>query len=116
MKSKMSVIIMVLCAGWLSLAYAHPPSDIHIAFDPSTKLLTAVIVHNVSNTLNHFIIKVDIGVNDKEVLTQKISQQDTNENQTVIYRIPDAKEGDVLSVEAYCSISGMLEKKIKVTK
>lgn len=116
MKQKISFLIMVLCIGFLSLAHAHPPSDIHITFDPSTKLLKAVIVHKVSNPLNHFIIKVDVGVNDKEILTQRISQQDTNEQQTVVYRIPDVKEGDIVSVEAYCSISGMLEKKIKVTK
>lgn len=116
MKRAVSFFIMMLCTGCLSLAYAHPPSDIKITFEPSTKLLKAVIVHNVSNTLNHFIIKVDVGLNGKEILTQKISQQDTNEQQTVVYRIPDAKEGDVLSVEAYCSISGMLEKEIKVTK
>jgi hypothetical protein len=34
--------------------------------------------------------------------------------QTVSYLIPDLKDGDVLSVEGHCSISGKLKKEITV--
>ncbi len=97
-------------------AYAHPPSDIIITFDPATKILQAVIIHNVNNPESHYISKVDIGLNGKEIIEHKISRQDNNTNQTVTYLIPDAKSGDVLSVEAYCSISGKLQKEIKATE
>ena len=97
-----------------SPAWAHPPSDIIITFDKATKHLHAVIKHNVSNVNNHYIKKVDVGLNDKEILTQYISRQDNNVSQTVDYLIPDAKTGDTISVEGYCSISGKLEKEIKV--
>ena len=72
-----------------STAYAHPPSDIKITFDPMTNILTAVIAHNTSNPSNHYIKKVDIGLNGKEIIEHTISRQDNNAEQTVSYRIPD---------------------------
>jgi hypothetical protein len=97
-----------------STAYAHPPSDIKISFDPNTKVVTAVIMHYVSNPLNHYIKKVDLGLNGREIIEQSISRQDNNDSQTVSYLIPDVKAGDVVSVEGYCSISGTLKKQIVV--
>jgi RNA-binding protein YhbY len=97
-----------------SIAYAHPPSDIIITFDSKAKTLNAVIMHNVSNLENHFIKKVDIALNGKEIIALTFSRQDNNTSQTVSYLIPDAKAGDTLSVEGYCSISGKLEKEIKI--
>jgi hypothetical protein len=96
-----------------AVAYAHPPSDIKISFDPKTKILNAVIIHNVSNPAKHYIKKVDVSINGKEIIEQSISKQDNFDSQTVNYLIPDAKNGDVFSVEGYCSISGKLEKELK---
>ena len=98
----------------LPAAYAHPPSDIRITFDPQTRILEAVIMHNTSNPLKHYIKKVDVGLNGREIIEQGISREDNPESQTVSYLVPDAKKGDVLSVEAYCSISGKLKKEITV--
>lgn len=95
-------------------AYAHPPSDIKITFDPKTKILNAVIIHDVSNPAAHFIKKVDVSLNGKEIIEQMISRQDNFNTQTVNYLIPDFKEGDLLAVEGYCSISGKLEKELKI--
>lgn len=110
---------IVLLAGFFAffvlsvVAYAHPPSDIKITFDPKTKILNAVIIHGVSNPNAHFIKKVDVSLNGKEIIQQSISRQDNFNTQTVNYLIPDAKDGDVFSVEGYCSISGKLEKQLK---
>lgn len=97
-----------------STAYAHPPSDIKISFDPKTKTLYAVIIHDVSNPADHFIKKVDVALNGKEIIEHTIFRQDNNNTQTVSYLIPDVKSGDVLSVEGYCSISGKLKKEIAI--
>lgn len=110
-----AVLVLFVFLFVASEAYAHPPYDIRISFDPKTKILHALIMHNVSNPLNHYIKKVDIGLNGKEIIEHSISRQDNNESQAVSYLIPDAKEGDVLSVEGYCSISGKLKKTITVT-
>jgi desulfoferrodoxin (superoxide reductase-like protein) len=106
----------MLLSSLSSTAYAHPPSDIKITYDSKTKILTALIMHNVSDVKKHYINKVDVGLNGREVISQAISQQDNNINQRVSYLIPDAKAGDILSVEAYCNISGKLEKEIEVSK
>lgn len=98
----------------VSTAYAHPPSDIKITFDPKTKMLQAIIIHNTSNPIKHYIKKVDVGLNGKEIIGHAISREDNNENQTVRYLIPDAKGGDVISIEGYCSISGSLKKEITI--
>lgn len=110
---------LILSAGFVlflmvTLAFAHPPWDIKITFDPQTKILQAQIMHNVSNTRNHYIKRVDIGLNGDEVTELRFSKQDNNQYQPVTYFIPDAKEGDVISVEGYCSISGKLKKQIIV--
>ncbi|HTY45406.1 MAG TPA: hypothetical protein VMD52_05410 [Patescibacteria group bacterium] len=107
-----AVFLIALC----SVAYAHPPQDITITYDTKTKMLTAVILHNVSNPANHYIAKVDVGRNGREIIEHHISRQDNNATQTVTYFIPDAAPGDTLSVEGYCSISGKLKKEIKVAE
>jgi len=110
------IILLALCfvVSFSGLAFAHPPSDIQITYDLSTKILKAVIRHNVSNPANHYIAKVDVGLNGKEIISQHISRQDNNTDQAVSYLIPDALPGDKISVEGYCSISGKLEKSIEV--
>ncbi|MDD5356135.1 MAG: hypothetical protein PHY56_06345 [Candidatus Omnitrophica bacterium] len=111
---KIILLLGVMIFIFSSLAYAHPPRDIKITFDPATKMLTAVIMHDVANSLNHYIMKVDVGLNGKDIIEQSISRQDNNESQAVSYLIPDAKTGDILSVEGHCSISGVLKKEITV--
>jgi len=107
-------LVLVVFLSLTSVAYAHPPSDIKITFDSKTKMLNAVIFHNTSNPTNHYIKKVDVALNGKEIIEHAISQEDNNISQTVIYLIPDVKNGDTLSVEGYCSISGKLKKEITV--
>ena len=114
MKRIAAFLIVFVFAAAISTAYAHPPSDIKITFDVKTKILQAVIMHNTSNPASHYIKKVDVGLNGKEIIEHTVSKQDNNESQTVAYLIPDVKDGDVISVEAYCSISGKLQKEISV--
>lgn len=114
MKRILVVVVFLSVLAFTSIAYAHPPSDIKITFDLKTKMLEAVIVHNTSNPINHYIKKVDIGRNGKEIIEHMLSREDNNQTQTVRYLIPDAKDGDVISVEGYCSISGKLKKEITI--
>ncbi|MEW6102015.1 MAG: hypothetical protein AB1481_06985 [Candidatus Omnitrophota bacterium] len=111
---KKTAIFVLIFVFAFSLAYAHPPQDIQITFDGDAKILKAVITHITSNPDAHRIAKVDIGLNGKEIIEHKISIQDNNNTQAVTYLIPDARPGDIISVEAYCSISGTLTKQIKV--
>ncbi len=113
MKKMVFLLIGLVVAS--TAAFAHPPSDIKIQFDDNTKTLTAVIQHRVSNPQSHFIKKVDIGLNGREVQMLPFAKQDNNATQTVKITIPEAKKGDVLSVEGYCNLSGRLEKEIKIS-
>ena len=110
----LSCLVFVFVLLYSTCVYAHPPSDIIISYDPSSRIVKAVIVHSVSNPLTHYIVKVDVGLNGKEIVEHHISRQDNNDAQVVSYLIPDAQPGDTISVEAYCSISGKLEKEIKI--
>lgn len=105
----------VFCSLFLaSAAYAHPPTRIDLKYDPATQILAAVIFHPVQNAVRHYIIKVDVSINGKEVLTHQISRQATLEGQTVSYQITDVKKGDVLELEAYCNISGKKSEKKQI--
>ena len=114
MKRILALIVFLSVVIITSMAYAHPPSDIDITFDLKTKILTAVIIHNTSNPVSHYIEKVDVGLSGEEVIEHKISREDNNQAQTVMYLIPDAKNDDVISVEGYCSLSGKLKKEITI--
>jgi hypothetical protein len=116
MKVLISIALFCFILTLASTAYAHPPQDIIITFDVNTKILHVVIVHNVSNAVNHYIKKVDVSLNGKDIIEHLISRQDNKINQTVSYLIPDAKIADVIGVEGYCSISGKLKKEIRIKR
>jgi len=97
-----------------SVAVAHPPSDVKIGFDLKTQTLNAVVVHRVSNPATHYIYKVDIALNGKEIKTLTFEKQLDRKEQAVTVVLPQVKAGDFLSVEGYCNLSGKLEKKIRV--
>lgn len=106
----------MLFSSLSSTAYAHPPANITITYNPATKVLRAVIAHNVADPRTHYIKEVDIALNGREIIEHNLSRQDNNATQTVSYLIPDAKIGDIISLEAYCNISGKLKKEIKISK
>lgn len=108
--ASLTLIIFLSFSAYVS---AHPPSDIMISFDPKTKVLTAVVMHYTSNPSRHYIKKIDIGINGKKVFEEKFLRQDNNENRTIEVKLGNFRNGDIVSVEAYCSISGKLKREIK---
>ncbi|RJP27188.1 MAG: hypothetical protein C4533_08250 [Candidatus Omnitrophota bacterium] len=112
MKKILFVILLVLF--FASSVFAHPPTRIEISYDKSTSILTAKITHPVEDPDRHYVSKVDVAVNGKEILEHKLSRQDNADYRIVTYLIPDVKEGDTISVEGYCSIMGKKEEGIKV--
>jgi len=115
MKKAVTICAACIFLSMVSAAYAHPPSNIKIAFNSKTKILEAVIGHGTSNPLKHYIDKVEVGLNGKTIITHLISREDNNVSQKVVYSIPDVRNRDILSVEGRCSISGKLKKEIIVT-
>jgi len=113
MKKNLIVVSFIAVLLTASSAFAHPPVRIDMSYDAANKIVTAVIVHPVQNSMNHYIYKVDVSINGKEVIEQKISFQETPDTQTVSYRLPDIKKGDIIGVEGYCNINGKLKETIE---
>ena len=111
MKKLFLCLMMMLFTG---TAFAHPPVHIEISFNRETKILAAKISHPVENTSTHYVERVEVELNGKEILSHKISRQDTENEQVMLYLLPDVKTGDEVSVEAHCSMYGAREEKIKI--
>jgi desulfoferrodoxin (superoxide reductase-like protein) len=103
------VVLLAAQAAW-----AHPPAKIDIVYDAEGKVLAAVVTHPVDNPAAHFIRKINVSLNGEEIIRHEISRQDSANTQTVTYRVPDAKSGDTISVEAYCNLDGKLGKDVTV--
>ncbi len=111
---KIIVLLVLLLAVAVTSAYAHTPSDMKISFDPGTKVLKLVIMHDTPDPVLHYIKRVNVELNGKEVINEEFSRQENNKSQTVSYTIPNAKPGDIITVYVRCSIFGRLKRTIKI--
>lgn len=109
-----AVFILFFIFAVCGSAYAHPPSAINISYDPDAKTLRVFIVHNVSNPEKHYIKQVFVKRNGQEFALQYFSRQENSTGQSASFLVKDVKPGDVLSIQAFCSITGSLEKEIKI--
>lgn len=91
-------------------AGAHPPKSIELAFNEETKTLEVTFTHSVKDPEDHFIEKVTVLLDDKEIISQKCKIQATEEGGSLVYRIPEAKEGSKISVVAKCNKMGRRKK------
>lgn len=114
MKKKF-VLLFLFFFSFPLFTFAHPPQDIEIIFDLQTRVLKAKILHPVKDPQKHFIKKVEVGLNGKEIIVFDFFQQKDGFEQVLQCRLKEAETGDILSVLAHCSISGKLQKEIKVT-
>ncbi len=104
------LLVLALCPR----AFAHPPSSMEVTYDPYTKTVRASIVHQVGDPQSHSIGKVVVVVSGREAIRQQCRRQDDARGLTVAYRLPDAQPGDVITVEAYCTLGGEMKKDVTV--
>lgn len=98
------ILLAVLGMG---SAFAHPPSQIIVQFDPQTRLLEVRIPHSVPDAKgDHYISEVRVFHNGKEILVQYIASQFSPKEQKVQYLIVDAASGDTLTIYARCNKFG----------
>ncbi|MFW6149512.1 MAG: hypothetical protein ACOC6D_06615 [Atribacterota bacterium] len=95
-----------------SIAIAHPPSEVVAEFDLESNVLSVEVTHTVGGDPIHFIEKLTISHNDKEIIVQQISKQ-LGDIQTFLYFIPEVEEGDEIEIVAVCNIFG--DKSFKFT-
>ena len=112
MKKTIAVCIMLLFLG--SPALAHPPASISGIYYMASKTACIVINHPVRDSRNHFINRIDIIVNGREMMTQRFSMQDNDQTQYISAYIPHIDTGDSVTIKAYCSVSGTLTHAIAI--
>jgi desulfoferrodoxin (superoxide reductase-like protein) len=110
-----SIILMsIITLLSINIATAHPPSEIELEFDLTEHILKVQVHHGVKKIAHHYIEKIVVELNDMEVITQRFTVQGSEETQDAVYMIADAKEGDTLTVTAYCNISGKKKAALEV--
>ena len=92
---------------------AHPPVKIDISYNKMARNLEVVIGHSVNNPEKHFIKKVIVKKNKKDLMEETFEGQDNDRNQTIIIPV-SAQKGDIITVQAYCNISGRLTESITI--
>jgi hypothetical protein len=84
---------------------AHPPSEVVLAYDSTSGVLSVTVKHNTDDITLHYIEQLDILVNGGLL---DITHQLWEENETGLvatYNV-SALDGDKIEVEARCSIQG----------
>ncbi len=100
------LILVTLFTILLSGLFAHSAQDVTASFNNETKLLTVDYEHKVRDADDHFIYEIDIEVNEKEIISQLISKQESKEGGRLIYRIPDLMQGDQIKITIECNKRG----------
>jgi len=106
----LGVFLLLFLIG--SIAMAHPPREVVAEFDLESNILSVEVTHNVGGDPGHFIEKLTVSHNGKEIIVQQISKQ-LGDSQTFLYFIPEVEEGDEIEIEAVCNIFG--DKSFKFT-
>ncbi|MCP4641938.1 MAG: hypothetical protein GY851_15965 [bacterium] len=104
-------LIACLISG---MAMAHPPKSLEVKFDKTKKTLDVTVKHSVSDTEKHYVKELKVEVNGKEVITQKTSKQESDDEQTYTYKLTDVKKGDKIKAVANCNKYGKKSKEITV--
>ncbi len=107
-----SVLFVILCAVLLFAgeAFAHPPSGMEVAFDPSEGMLHVTIAHGVRDAEDHYISEVRILREGTELLARTYTSQTTKKDFEEAYPMPELREGDVITLEATCNKFGSMKK------
>ena len=107
------LMVVIMSLMFTGMGFAHPPTSVEMEFNNETKVLTVFVTHPVNKIDKHFVDKIVVELNDKEIITQTFRKQKDGEAQEAMYIIVDAKVGDTMAVTGYCNISG--KKKTSLT-
>ena len=94
-------------------APAHPPSDIQLAFDPGTRILSVTITHTVADPTMHFMKRVHITAGGSQISNNTYTSQPSPSSFTYTYQLPPSAGGEI-QVVAECSIFGSTNRSIHI--
>ncbi len=83
---------------------AHPPEDITLSYDYPSQILSVNITHHNLAVPQHYIQSIEVFKNNISVIMETYTSQPDNRQWEVDFDVP-AVDGDLLKVEAICSIT-----------
>ena len=106
-------VFLFLFAGLIpGVVNANPPKSLTLAYDANAKVLKVTIVHSSFMPSWHYIKTVTIDKN-KQPLTSYPYQSQPGDEFTYTYEV-SVMPGDILVVNAFCSMYGSRTEMIKI--
>ncbi|MGC9362252.1 MAG: hypothetical protein ACP5F3_04910 [Candidatus Syntrophosphaera sp.] len=100
------LLAMIAFLGCVAMLFAHPASNIDASYSAQNKTLTISFDHKVGDPADHFIQGVEVRLNDRMIISQVNTAQDSETGGTFIYRIPNLRKNDVIKVTLICNKTG----------
>ena len=116
-KTLFIILVLISFTGVSGASWAQPryTKDMDLKFDNATKQLSIFVPHKVNNPKYHYIPDVTVYLNDNQKVHQYLTRQDDDEGLTLLYRIPEANTGDMISVTASSNMTRIVYRnKIRV--
>jgi len=96
-------------------AFAHPASDVKIAYDKETKMLSVKAEHGVRDASQHYIDELTLRVNNVQIEKTAYAFQSDGTQQFVTFKYDGLKAGDVIDAYTHCNKGGVKTASYKVS-
>lgn len=103
---KTAAFLMFLMAS--IIVFAHSPSRVDIQPDSTMQYFYVSAEHSVPMPSIHYIDLITVSINGKEAVKQTFTAQLNKIEQKGVYFLPNLRNGDKITVTAYCNIAGKL--------
>lgn len=110
----MKKFIFLLLLFISTILIAHPVSDLTLAFDTETSLLTVQYIHKVSNAEKHYIKEVTVYLNGEPIISQQLGKQEDNQGGSLVFKIIGTKQGDIIKVQTKCNKFGKKSQELEL--
>ncbi len=111
---KKIILTLLLSAIVPFILMADPPKKVTVTYTKETSTVKVVVFHPVANAATHYVKKITIKVDGKEVKTFNETTQDNNKTDSREVVLKGIKPGSIIEATADCSIMGSKKGKIKV--
>jgi lipopolysaccharide export system protein LptA len=113
MKKSFIILSILFLFSIISLS-AHPASSVSASFDKEQSTLSISFKHQVKNNADHFVSEVVVLKNKKEIISQKLTYQDTSDGGALVYKINDLKPKDKLEIVTTCNKIGKKSQTLEI--
>ena len=107
-------VIGILLFYQVGIAFSHAPSRLEMNYDKESRILSLNFKHKVRNPERHFVYRVRVRLNKKDVIEQNLDRQDTENGGSLVYKINGAKSGDLIEVRLNCNEGGGKSGKLSI--